>query len=382
MSITTISLLLIVTSVPANSLIPEDARLNFTELSIKYGHSAEEHRVTTADGYILTLFRIPGKKPPVLLLHGLIDCSDTFIIRGNSSLAITLANKGYDTWAANTRGNKYARQHTKLNPDTDLTFWDYSFHDHGYYDLPAIIDYILNATGHKTLKSIGHSEGTTDHFVLGSLRPEYNEKIQIFIAMAPSVFFKHLTPPLSLIIGMGPLLDQVSRPFEIEELFREGSIEKIAFEEICNRNAVFCRELLFQVGGHDPKRLERDFLSVLFGHFPTSGSRKGLIHYNQLGLRKRFGLFDYGAASNLKRYRQTEPPDYNLTQFSMKTALFAGNNDLICDVKDVEYLRTVLPNVVEYHLMDSKRWNHYDFVWGNDMQKTLYPYILKLLEKF
>ncbi|XP_063538044.1 lipase 1-like [Cydia strobilella] len=382
MSITNIMLLIIVTSVTTNSLIPEDARLNFTELSMKYGHSAEEHIVITEDGYILTLFRIPGKKPPVLLLHGLNDCSDTFIIRGNSSLAITLANKGYDTWAGNARGNKYARQHTKLNPDTDLTFWDHSFHEHGYYDLPAIIDYILHATGHETLKSIGHSEGTTDHFVLGSLRPEYNEKIQILIAMGPSAFFKHLTPPLSLIIEMGPLLDQVSRPFKIEELFRDGSLEKNVFEEFCSRNAVFCRELLFQVGGHDPKRLERDFLPILFRHFPTSGSRKGLIHYDQLGLRKRFAKFDYGAAGNLKRYGHTEPPDYNLTQFTMKTALFAGNSDLLCDVKDVGYLRTILPNVVEYHLMESKRWNHYDFVWGNDMPKTLYPHILKLLEKF
>ncbi|XP_063366257.1 lipase 1-like [Cydia amplana] len=382
MLITNILLLLIATSVPTNSLIPKDARLNFTELSMKYGRSAEEHRVTTEDGYILTLFRIPGKKPPVLLLHGLNDCSDTFIIRGNISLAITLANKGYDTWAGNTRGNKYARQHTKLNPDTDLTFWDHSFHEHGYYDLPAIIDYILNVTGHKTLKSIGNSEGTTDHFVLGSLRPEYNDKIQILIAMGPSAFFKHLTPPLSLLMEIGPLLDHVLRPFKIEELFREGSIDKNIFAAICNRNALICREILFQVGGHDPKRLERDFLPVLFGHFPTSGSRKGFVHYFQLGLRKRFARFDYGAADNFKRYGHTEPPDYNLTQFTMRTALFAGKNDHVCDVKDVEYLRSVLPNVVVYHLMESERWNHYDFVWGNDMPKTLYPHILELLEKF
>ncbi|KAK4397833.1 Lipase member M [Sesamum angolense] len=46
------------------------------------GYSCEEHKVTTKDGYILSLQRIPtgrsdgkktGAKPPVLLQHGLMS---------------------------------------------------------------------------------------------------------------------------------------------------------------------------------------------------------------------------------------------------------------------------------------------------------------------
>jgi hypothetical protein len=57
---------------------------NFTQIVQWWGYPCEEHRAQTADGYILTLFRIPPKhggglkRPPVLLQHGLLDSSFTY----------------------------------------------------------------------------------------------------------------------------------------------------------------------------------------------------------------------------------------------------------------------------------------------------------------
>lgn len=64
-----------------------------------------------------------------------------------------------------------------------------SFHELGIYDLPVMIDYILNYTGHKRLNYIGHSMGTTALFVLLSMKPEYNEKISFGICLAPIAFW-------------------------------------------------------------------------------------------------------------------------------------------------------------------------------------------------
>ncbi|KAI8434031.1 hypothetical protein MSG28_012182 [Choristoneura fumiferana] len=183
--------------------LPEDATLNYTQLGVKYGHKVEEHTVVTEDGYILTLFRMPGKrKTPVFLMHGSGDSSDAYMLRGNKSMAISLANEGYDVWAGNGRGNYYSRRHVKLDPDTDPSFWDYSFHERGYYDLPAIIDYILEATGEKSLQSIAHSQGTMNFFVLLSSKPEYNDKLKVFIAMAPIAYLHNLIPPVSIIVSI------------------------------------------------------------------------------------------------------------------------------------------------------------------------------------
>jgi hypothetical protein len=40
--------------------VPDDAKLSFKELCVKYGYPFEEYEATTDDGYILTLFRILG----------------------------------------------------------------------------------------------------------------------------------------------------------------------------------------------------------------------------------------------------------------------------------------------------------------------------------
>lgn len=43
---------------------------------------------------------------------------------------------------------------------------------------------------------IGHSMGTTMNFVLLSEKPEYNEKIRLFIALAPVAFMTHIKSPI------------------------------------------------------------------------------------------------------------------------------------------------------------------------------------------
>ena len=70
-----------------------------------------------------------------------------------------LSSAGYDVWLGNNRGNKYSRQHKFLDPDKDkVQFWDFSWHEMGVSDLPAMIDYVLNQTDSKALFYVGHSQ--------------------------------------------------------------------------------------------------------------------------------------------------------------------------------------------------------------------------------
>lgn len=72
--------------------------------------------------------------------------------------AYILADQGYDVWIGNARGNKYSRAHTYLDPDTGVDFWDFTWHQIGVYDLPAMIDYVLEQTGQEDMFYIGHSQ--------------------------------------------------------------------------------------------------------------------------------------------------------------------------------------------------------------------------------
>jgi lysosomal acid lipase/cholesteryl ester hydrolase len=78
------------------------------------------------------MFRIPGLKheaydyssdtikSPLYFQHGIADSADAFVMNTvDKSPAFIAASLGYDVWLGNCRGNKYSRQHDRLDPDDD-----------------------------------------------------------------------------------------------------------------------------------------------------------------------------------------------------------------------------------------------------------------------
>jgi lysosomal acid lipase/cholesteryl ester hydrolase len=62
-----------------------------------------------------------------------------------------------------SRGNTYSRSHIALAPE-DVEFWNFSWDEMASGDLPAIIDYVIAATGQPTIGYVGkpddvHSAG-------------------------------------------------------------------------------------------------------------------------------------------------------------------------------------------------------------------------------
>lgn len=71
------------------------------------GYPQEEHYVTTPDGYILKVFRIPGSpkdparpgKKVVFIQHGLLCSSADWVVLGkDKAIPYLLADAGYDVW--------------------------------------------------------------------------------------------------------------------------------------------------------------------------------------------------------------------------------------------------------------------------------------------
>jgi pimeloyl-ACP methyl ester carboxylesterase len=51
-----------------------------------------------------------SQKPVVLLIHGLIDSSDSWLVNGReNSIGFILADAGYDVWMANTEAISIVR---------------------------------------------------------------------------------------------------------------------------------------------------------------------------------------------------------------------------------------------------------------------------------
>jgi len=76
--------------------------------------------------------------------------------------------------------------------DFNLYVFYYSWHEMGVYDLPAIIDYILEVSKQHSLYYVAHSMGCTMFFVLTSTLPHYNSKFRIMFGFGPAVFNSHI----------------------------------------------------------------------------------------------------------------------------------------------------------------------------------------------
>ena len=76
----------------------------------------------------------------------------------------------------------------------------------GKYDMPAMIDTIIEKTGQEKVFYIGHSMGTTSLMVMANDRPEYLEKIHLAHMLAPIAYVDHMTSPIKY---LAPFANQI-----------------------------------------------------------------------------------------------------------------------------------------------------------------------------
>lgn len=128
-----------------------------TYYASRWGYTSQLHKVVTEDGYILTMYRIfkkgsPAGNPPVLIGHGLFQCSGAFVLNEQDSLAFHLVNQGYDVWVGNNRSIA-SLDHLSLSHE-DPEYWNWGLKELGMYDFPAMVDYVCSATGFSKVNSI------------------------------------------------------------------------------------------------------------------------------------------------------------------------------------------------------------------------------------
>lgn len=292
-----------------------------TEEFIKFwGYPCESHYISTQDGHILSIHRIPcGRKQysklvknlykskntyedchglidedlninnkgfsqfkldfidlgkqgklgrPIILWHGLSLCDSIFVSSPGGpkyNLAFYLADNGYDVWLANSRGNRFSKGvHDKItnaisiaqnnnytmkdklidlispltyirgsynivsnlasyiigdkkndentNDIPDLSspyvssenYWDFTLDDLARYDVPAVINYVLNQREAKKLLYCGFSQSTTIMFAALTIYPDLSDKIECFIGLSPALSPAIEGPLLKLIDIFGP----------------------------------------------------------------------------------------------------------------------------------------------------------------------------------
>ncbi|KAL5581772.1 hypothetical protein UlMin_014214 [Ulmus minor] len=392
-TITTLLLALLCVSVvesARNKFNPSNVETSICKSLVEpQGYTCQEHKVTTKDGHILGLQRIPvgrsGKpadKPPVLLQHGLFMDAATWLFNSpNESLAFILADRGYDVWLGNIRGTESSRGHTSLSPN-DPNFWNWSWDELAADDLPANVQYVHDQT-RQNLHYVGHSQGTLMALTAFSQRNLLN-----LIRSAA------LLSPVAYLSQMSTLLGRsVADTFLAEEIFWLGVHEFIPqgqqlaqlLKPICTQPGIDCPSLLSAITGPNCC-LNTSRTNLFLDHEPQSTATKNLIHLAQMVRWGKFAMYDYeNPLENTRHYGQPSPPLYNIANIPIDLPLFLsyGGKDTLSDPNDVQRLLGDLKNHDKDKLVTQfiENYAHMDFVIGVNANTVVYEPLIAFFQQ-
>lgn len=374
---------------------PRESLLNMTMRVARHGFVGREYSVETEDGYVLGLQRISAggamrrKGVPVLLMHGLLQSAASWVDAGPGAGLAYLLARDHDVWLGNARGSHYSRKHTTLDPDHSSAYWQFCVDEIGKYDVPAIIDKVLNETGSEKLNYVGFSQGAGTYFIMCSERPEYCEKAQLMIALAPaarqtntkSVLYRMLTESLTYLEG-------TLASFGVQEIFSKGALSQEFLAFFCQLSpgttelCAMGKDFLDSMHSLHPGSITNDTIRTLFSHFPAGTSVHNMARYGQSMKSKHFQKFDYGHQKNLALYGSESPPRYNLSAVTVPLVAIYGKNDGLVDTVDVKWLLQRLPNVKESMEVRDPLWNHLDVTYSQYTGQMIYPKINEYLKKY
>ncbi|KAK7306903.1 hypothetical protein VNO77_44864 [Canavalia gladiata] len=353
------------------------------------GYACEEHKVTTEDGYILGLQRMPvgrfGKKadkPPVLLQHGLFMDGLTWIFNSpNESFGFILADSGYDVWLANTRGTKYSSDHKSLNPN-DQVYWDWSWDELARYDLPAFVQYVYNYTGQR-IHYAGHSLGTLIALAAFSQGQVLN-MLRSAALLSPIAHMNQITSPPTKLAAHTFLADDVYW-LGLREIIPNGDAAAKFVEGICHSLHLNCLDLVIPFTGPNCC-VNSSKIDVYLDHLPQPTAAKNLIHLSQMIRTGIIARYDYGdLRQNMQHYGQPTPPMYDMAKIPNEFPLFLsyGGLDMLSDVRDVQLLLGDLKDHDGNKLVVllKEDYAHMDFVLGVNAKQMIYDPLIDFFKE-
>uniref|UniRef100_A0A8D8LKW5 Lipase 1 n=2 Tax=Cacopsylla melanoneura TaxID=428564 RepID=A0A8D8LKW5_9HEMI len=206
-----------------------------------------------------------------------------------------------------------------------------------------------------------------------AMRPEYNDKVQMFVGIAPyskvRMDFSRF-PRFEWLLGTMVGWLKHTKNTKKTDIFRRRKIN--ALVGVCWSLPRVCHKAI-------PLNLDWKLLPVMVGYFPSGTSNKNAKHLFQLR-NGQFRQYDFGQRGNLEHYGNVVPPEYDLSKVRVPVSLYYGEVDPIVSVKGMKAQVKALPNVVKAVIVP--KYNHISFLVDRDTRDAVNIPIIQDLRRF
>lgn len=367
---------------------------DFTEMCALFGYEAEEHIVQTSDGYLLGLQRLAHRKGDenirvnqgagsqikkvVYLHHGLLMSSEVWVALTDEKrcLPFQLVERGYDVWLGNNRGNKYAKKSVHFSPGSN-EFWDFSMDQFAFHDIPNSIEYILGVTGQPSLSYVGFSQGTAQGFATLAIHPLLNQKVDVFVALAPAM------APSGLRNRIVDSLMKASPEFLFLLFGRRSILSSTTMWQTILYPPIYVRIIdtaLSTLFNWKCRNITWTQKLAAYLHLYSFTSTKSVVHWFQIIRNKNFQFYDdethapFSIAASERFYKPIKYPTRNI---KTPIVLLYGDSDSLVDIN---VMLQGLPRGTTATAIPT--YEHLDFLWASDVDRQVFGHVFDALETF
>ncbi|KAF5333932.1 hypothetical protein D9611_014985 [Ephemerocybe angulata] len=249
-------------------------------------------------------------------------------------------------------------------------------YDFAWHDIPDSIDHILNVTKAKSLGYVGFSQGTAQAFAALSIHPELNEKINVFIALAPAMSPAGLAAPIvDGLMKSSPTL--LFLFFGRKSILSSASMwQSILYPPIFTAFIDKSLDWLFDWHSHNITEYQK---IAAFAHLYSYASVKSVVHWFQIMRNATFIMYDDDVLSPVVRtsvssYRPARFPTRNIAS---PIVLLYGDSDSLVDI---DSMLSQLPGHTYAKRLHG--YEHLDILWGANVDRDVIPEVLAALSRF
>ncbi|KAL9031587.1 MAG: hypothetical protein Q9196_000389 [Gyalolechia fulgens] len=246
-----------------------------------------------------------------------------------------------------------------------------------FCDIHDIIAYILATTSQSSLSYIGFSQGTAQAFAALSIHPTLNDKLDVFIALAPAM------SPAGLHNSVVDALMKASPDVLFLAFGRRSILSSATMWQTILYPPIFVRLIDMSLSflfNWTSKNISVHQKLAAYPHLYSFTSTKSVVHWFQIIRNKCFQMYDDDTQAPLSlvaNERYYKVPKFPTRNIKTPIVLVYGGSDSLVDINVM--LRELPKHTIAKEI---PHFEHLDFLWAEHVETLVFPQVFNALEAY